>query len=172
MIARGAEANPSCFSPTPLQDIEQTLVPSYLRLARYLDHNWSLTKFCVAQFKAQHVNVKKADATAMRQTLAQSKDFPGMDEIVGSWTGKEEFDAIVQAIEANPPRDHRLVASSAVVEQPCENETPETTPPGTQNPEPPGSGAPFLPNSYRTAIPAMVTGRDATTPTPGGVATL
>ncbi|GLB43570.1 putative dihydrouridine synthase (Dus) [Lyophyllum shimeji] len=177
MIARAAEANPSCFSPTPLQDIEQTLVPSYLRLARYLDNNWGLTKFCVAQFKGQHVNVKKADATAMRQVLAQSKDFPGMDEVVGSWTGKEEFDAIVHAIEANPPRQHRLPAilsPAGVVEQRNEHEAQETTPPGTQNPEPPGSGAPFLPNSYRTVLPPMVTGHDATTPTPtpGGVATL
>lgn len=32
MIARGAEANPSCFSPEPLKDVETTLVPAYLRL--------------------------------------------------------------------------------------------------------------------------------------------
>ncbi len=32
MIARAAEANPSCFSNTPLTDVEETLVPDYLRL--------------------------------------------------------------------------------------------------------------------------------------------
>jgi tRNA-dihydrouridine synthase 2 len=32
MIARGAESNPSCFSPSPLKDVERTLWPSYLRL--------------------------------------------------------------------------------------------------------------------------------------------
>lgn len=32
MIARGAESNPSCFSPTPLVDVEKTLIPNYLRL--------------------------------------------------------------------------------------------------------------------------------------------
>lgn len=32
MIARGAEANPSCFSSTPLEDVETTLVPAYLRV--------------------------------------------------------------------------------------------------------------------------------------------
>jgi len=36
MIARGAEANPSCFSLNPLKDVETTLVPAYLRLVRSL----------------------------------------------------------------------------------------------------------------------------------------
>ncbi|KAG5644146.1 hypothetical protein DXG03_009040 [Asterophora parasitica] len=172
MIARAAESNPSCFSTTPLQDVERTLVPSYLRLSRYFDHNWGLTKFCVAQFKGQHVTIKKAEATAMRQTLSSAKDFSGMDSVVGSWTGKEEFDEIVRAIEANPPRFHRMpiLPSPTSVEKEQSEEPPpqETTPPGTQNPEPPGSGAPFMPNSYRTTVPAMITGEDATTPTPGG----
>lgn len=32
MIATAAEANPSCFSPTPLSDVEETLMPAYMRL--------------------------------------------------------------------------------------------------------------------------------------------
>ena len=32
MIARGAESNPSCFSPEPLKDVERTLIPAYLRM--------------------------------------------------------------------------------------------------------------------------------------------
>lgn len=32
MIARGAESNPSCFSSTPLEDVETNLVPAYLRV--------------------------------------------------------------------------------------------------------------------------------------------
>lgn len=32
MIARAAECNPSCFSPTPLVDVARTLIPDYLRL--------------------------------------------------------------------------------------------------------------------------------------------
>lgn len=35
MIATAAESNPSVFSPTPLADLEQTLVPSYLRLVSH-----------------------------------------------------------------------------------------------------------------------------------------
>ena len=34
MIATAAEANPSCFSPSPLNDLEETLIPAYMRLVR------------------------------------------------------------------------------------------------------------------------------------------
>ncbi|KAF9469624.1 tRNA-dihydrouridine synthase 2 [Collybia nuda] len=164
MIARGAESNPTCFSPTPLKDLEKTLLPSYIRLAKYFDHNWGLTKFCVAQFKSQHITIKRQEATRLRQVLAQSKGFSGMDDIVGSWTGKEEFDAIAAAIEQHSPRDHRMLLEPTMEL----DESAMTTPPGTQNPEPPGSGAPFMPNTYRMAESTILAGRDAVTPTPGG----
>ena len=32
MIATAAESNPSCFSSTPLTDLEETMIPAYLRL--------------------------------------------------------------------------------------------------------------------------------------------
>ncbi|KAG6333148.1 hypothetical protein ID866_5944 [Astraeus odoratus] len=38
MIATAAEANPSCFSSIPLQDVESTLIPSYLRLVGAAAH--------------------------------------------------------------------------------------------------------------------------------------
>jgi tRNA-dihydrouridine synthase 2 len=34
MIATAAETNPTCFSPTPLENVEHTLVPPYIRLVR------------------------------------------------------------------------------------------------------------------------------------------
>jgi len=34
MVATAAESNPSCFSPEPLEDLEETLIPDYLRLVR------------------------------------------------------------------------------------------------------------------------------------------
>lgn len=46
MIAEAAEANPTCFSPTPLKDLEQTFIPAYIRLVRryglYLVHTLTL----------------------------------------------------------------------------------------------------------------------------------
>lgn len=35
MIATAAESNPTCFSSTPLMDVETTLIPSYLRLVSH-----------------------------------------------------------------------------------------------------------------------------------------
>lgn len=35
MIARGAESNPSCFSSAPLQDVETSLIPAYLRVVSF-----------------------------------------------------------------------------------------------------------------------------------------
>ncbi|KAF9650333.1 FMN-linked oxidoreductase, partial [Thelephora ganbajun] len=51
MIATAAEGNPSCFSPTPLVDVHRILIPTYLRVSRYLDNHWANSKFCGIQFR-------------------------------------------------------------------------------------------------------------------------
>ncbi|KAF8913201.1 hypothetical protein CPB84DRAFT_1841593 [Gymnopilus junonius] len=170
MIARGAEANPSCFSPEPLKDVEATLVPAYLRLSQYLENHFNLTKFCVNQFKGVRVDVTKAESHAIRQALTQAKDYTDVNDMMGSFSGEKELQAIINAIENNPPREHRMILDDET-ESPNAAESTQAhatiTPEGTQNPEPPGSGAPFLPSDMDrifTAIP----GRDATTPTPSG----
>ncbi|KAF4604657.1 hypothetical protein EYR40_003432 [Pleurotus pulmonarius] len=187
MVARAAESNPSCFSTTPLQDVEKTLVPSYIRLAEYLDNHWGLTKFCVNQFHSSHVVVRKADAKALRQALSKSKSYtdPVLKEAIGDGvSGKEEFDQIANAIEARACSPRRLLlpaetAASAVPSPPSsqnnttcgESAALDTiiTPPGTQNPDPPNSNAPKMPINDRLAyIPALVSGIDPATPTPGG----
>jgi len=186
MMARAAEANPSCFSPSPLSDVEQTLAPAYIRLvkfpfrrkhpftytvvqSKYFDNHWGLTKFCVAQFKGVHVNVRKADAKRFRETLSRSKRYDDMEEIVGSWTGEDELREIIRAIEARSSMGHILHEyPNEKWEVDDSEEEPSSTPTGTQNPESPGSGAPFQPSFERMPIPAMVAGHDAPTPTPGG----
>ncbi|KAF7302854.1 tRNA-dihydrouridine synthase 2 [Mycena kentingensis (nom. inval.)] len=101
MIARAAESNPSCFSPTPLVDVEKTFTPAYLRLAQYLDNNWGLTKFCVSQFKGKHIDCTKGDQKRYRDIIHVSKEFgDGLKEIVGDWTGEADFKEIVESIEA------------------------------------------------------------------------
>ncbi|KAK0466185.1 uncharacterized protein EV420DRAFT_1617508 [Desarmillaria tabescens] len=157
MIARAAEANPTCFSNTPLTDVEQTLVPDYLRLSRYLNNHWSLTKFCVSQFKGHHVNYTKKQEHALREAIVKSRSFDEVENIVGSWTGEQVFQDIAAAIEARPSRrvEHETEIDGDV------------TPQGTQNPEPPTSKAPFMTEFIRTALPALISGRDPLTPTPG-----
>ncbi len=117
MIATAAEANPSCFSPTPLKDLELTFVPPYIRLVsppspsptqylthlcrqgKYLDNHWGSTKFCAAQFKGQHENASRADLKAFREAIAHSKGYGDMEKHVAPWTGEQEFAEIVEAIE-------------------------------------------------------------------------
>ncbi|KAJ7447258.1 hypothetical protein FB451DRAFT_1567638 [Mycena latifolia] len=84
MIARAAESNPSCSSAAPLCDVERTLSSAYLRVAKYLDHNWALSKFCVSQFKGKHVDFAKPAQKHYRQVLNGTKGFDGLEEIVGA----------------------------------------------------------------------------------------
>jgi len=186
MIARGGEANPTCFSDTPLVDLDKTLIPSYLRLAKYLDNHWSLTKFCIAQFKGDRVNVKKAESTKLRQALAQAKGYDTMTEFVGEWTGEDEMKQIIKAIEKNPPRLRRMylpatndstmaekddtTASNASSSPPAkEEDSAYATPQNTQNPEPPTSGAPFLPKDYFQYDVPLPPPADPVTPTPSSI---
>ena len=127
----------------------------------------------MAQFKAPRIVCKKADATALKQTLGQAKGYDDMSSLAGSWTGENEMLEIIKAIEERPPRDHRIMmATSSAYDQASnaaeiEND-PTITPEGTQNPEPPGSGAPFLPADIGRNLPPMLSAQDPMTPTPGG----
>ncbi|KAG1742731.1 uncharacterized protein EDB91DRAFT_1051632 [Suillus paluster] len=167
MIATAAESNPSCFSATPLQDVESTLMPSYLRLCKYLDNHWSSTKFCVTQFKGKRSELSKTDAHELKSRIAKAKGYEDLEDIVGSWTGEEEFKEIMRVVEARPLRTSAEAEQGEAAEEnippPC------VTPPERPNPEPPSSGAPKM--GLRMPLPAIITGSDAVspTPTPGGM---
>lgn len=84
---------------------------------------------------------------------------------MGISSGQEEFLHLLEALAANPPREHRMIIDrSSIVDS--DEETKIITPEGTQNPEPPGSGAPFLPNDMDRTFLSRIPGYDATTPTP------
>lgn len=168
MIATAAESNPSCFSATPLRDVESTLSPSYVRLCKYLDNHWASTKFCVTQFKGTRLEVSKTDAHELKSRIAKAKGYEDIEDIVGSWTGEEEFNEISRIVEARPPR----VSADAEQEEVTEEEDippPCATPPDRPNPEPPTSGAPKM--GLRMPMPAILTGSNmvSPTPTPGGM---
>ena len=185
MIARGAEANPSCFSPTPLVDVEETFVPAYIRLVRsfilfprvaldspprqaqYLENHWSLSKYCLAQFKGAHSKSTRHDEKRVRDLIVASRSYEGVKEIAGEWTGAEELQEIARIVAARPPREHRLLSTEDPDEESAKAEQ-TVTPTGTQNPEPPGSGAPLISDSPRKTIPALVSGQDPPTPTLAG----
>ncbi|THG95663.1 hypothetical protein EW026_g6030 [Hermanssonia centrifuga] len=187
MIATAAEANPTVFSPTPLADVESTLVPSYLRLGKYLDNHWSSTKFCAAQFKGAHIIGTKADTTAIHQELAKAKGYDDVALLAGQWVGEQDFAEIVQAIESREGRRPIIVEAfrppnltastpSVVVEaEKVENamvdgsDVDDTvkTPQNSHSPDPSVLCAPLGPaNELRVPIPAFISGQDAPTPTP------
>ena len=183
MIARAAESNPSCFSADPLKDVERNLWPAYLRLvrcqyslspqtqrmhvkAKYLDNHWSLTKFCVTQFKSARMDVTKAESNGLHQKIAKAKSYSEMQDVMGGFSGEEDMQSIVVALDERPPREHRMMLPT----DQHEHSSPEyltVTPQGTQNPEPPGSGAPYLPHDFGKTIPFP--NYNATTPTPSGI---
>jgi tRNA-dihydrouridine synthase 2 len=156
--------------------------------SRYLDNHWSLTKFCVTQFKGNHVSIKKAESIKNRQMLAQTKGYEGITEFVGEWTGEDEMKRIIETIESNPPRLRRMhiIVSTSNGENPAaplstagtvpsavpssiasssDEDISYTTPQNTQNPEPPSSGAPFLPHNFQSKVP-LPAKSDPVTPTP------
>jgi len=176
MVATAAESNPSCFSPTPLLDLEEKLAPAYLRLGKYLGNNWANTKFCALQFKAPHTTSTRSDEHAFKSHLSKAKSFEDVDDIVGgAWTGEEEFAEIVRAIEARPSRNRNtdLLVAIATPRAVTDTDTPVvegTHTPLDARPNPELEDplrAPLGPaNERRMYIPAGVSGHDELTPTP------
>ncbi|KAF9245624.1 hypothetical protein BU15DRAFT_85355 [Melanogaster broomeanus] len=150
MIATAAESNPTCFSSAPLLDLETTLIPSYIRMSKYLDNYWALTKFCVSQFKAPRTERSKAEAHEFKSKIVATKGYDELTDLVGGWTGEADFAEVVSAIQSRRPRPLTIEDSPVEPEAPAlepftpneegcfsEDDPPLSTPPDRPNPEPP-----------------------------------
>jgi len=166
MIATAAEANPTCFSRTPLVDLEKTLIPSYLRVSQYLDNHWALTKFCVSQFKGPHVTLTKAEGKKCKDAIVKAKGYDELTELVGEWTGEDDFGGIVETIKLRRLQENGLHSILSDFMEPSGFHTPPISHHSSQT----VPGAPRTPSNGRIPYPAIVTGHDAVTPspTPGG----
>ena len=142
--------------------------------SKYIGNHWSLTKFCVAQFKGGFTSSNKAEEKRVRDAVVKARSFDDVAEIAGSWTGEEDFQEIARAIESRSSRGQPSISLETETTEDEETTTPEAesaffTPEGTQNPEPPSSRAPRLAiDELPRNIPAMMTGEGPLTPTPGG----
>ncbi|KAG8679997.1 hypothetical protein FRC09_018568, partial [Ceratobasidium sp. 395] len=109
MLARAAEANPSCFDALwPLRDAEVEMIPEYLRLAKYLDHPFGNTKHCIQQFTSPSTPesrkaLSKEARKAFRQRISQAKsyemleaDLPGGSGLTGGEDIMKEVEEIMQ----------------------------------------------------------------------------
>ncbi|TFY63686.1 hypothetical protein EVJ58_g3109 [Rhodofomes roseus] len=99
MIATAAEANPTCFSPTPFVDLERTFIPQYLRLGKYLGIYWGLTKYCAGMFEGKRTNRTRSELKDIRASIRGAKGYKDIEGYAGTGSGEEEFREIVQAIE-------------------------------------------------------------------------
>ena len=90
-----------------------------------------------------------------------------MKDVMGDLPGKKDFEEIVNTLEEHPPTGHRMILPIEQREQSPASDYLTVTPQGTLNPEPPGSGAPFLPNNFERTLPFP--NHNATTPTPSGI---
>jgi len=183
MIATAAEANPTCFSRTPLTDLDQTFIPSYIRVAKHLDHHWSVTKYCSAAFRGAHEDGSKAAATALRKRIVSARNYDDLEDLVGPWIGEAEFQEITHTVQSRDGRRPRMdedplspsveTTVSSIESNSSQNsqdqKIPEVfkTPVHSMSPDPMLLRAPLAPaNDARIYIPALVAGREEPTPTP------
>lgn len=135
-----------------------------------MGNHFSLTKFCVAQFKSPGGN--KGQQRRIRDLIVASKHYEDepLKEVVGEWNGEKDFREIEKAVQARSLSGRNVVA----VDMPEETTSPlehtadvnDATPTGTQNPHPPESGAPLMGDSaLRTLIPELLPSPDPPTPT-------
>ena len=89
MIARGAEANPSCFQGSgELLDPLDVILPRYSRLALFTSNAFQNTKYCLnamdlgATSKAPQAGIK-AKRKSMKAEMSHLKNYEALCELVG-----------------------------------------------------------------------------------------
>ncbi|CAE6358480.1 unnamed protein product [Rhizoctonia solani] len=113
MMARAAEANPSCFDPSrPVRDAELEIMPEYLRLAKYLDNHFSNTKFCVQQFNSPTTPessqaLPKAARKAFHQRISQAKNYDMLESALPGGGGLGSGEDIMNKIKET--MRHRVI---------------------------------------------------------------
>jgi tRNA-dihydrouridine synthase len=88
MIARGAEANPSCFSPSGLKDPMETILPLYTRIAMVVDNAFQNSKYCIyamdlsaSPYKTQPGS--KSKRHELKSEMSHLKDYPSLCTLLG-----------------------------------------------------------------------------------------
>lgn len=88
MIARGAEANPSCFSSSGLVDPMETVLPLYTRIAMVVDNAFQNSKYCIyamdlsaSPYKTQPGS--KSKRHELKSEMSHLKDYPSLCSLLG-----------------------------------------------------------------------------------------
>lgn len=89
MIARGAEANPSCFHESKaLQDPIEVIIPRYARIAHYVNNPFGNTKYCLNAMDFSGSNGGKGKPGSkdrrkqLKTDLSRVKEYKGLFELL------------------------------------------------------------------------------------------
>jgi len=88
MIARGAEANPSCFSASGLSDPIETVLPLYTRISMVVDNAFQNTKYCIYAMDLSASPYKSIPGTKqkrhqLKSDMSHLKDYNSLCSLLG-----------------------------------------------------------------------------------------
>ena len=120
MIARGAEANPSCFqSSGKLLDPIEEVIPRYARVALFTANHFPNAKYCInamdlsATWKPPEPGIK-AKRQDIRTTLSRLKGYEGLCELFGVDYEKAKEEDLADIL---PGLSERLQAENREIER-------------------------------------------------------
>lgn len=116
MIARGAEGNPSCFSPNGYASVADVIAPLWTKVALALDNHYGNTKYCIQSLAMKPSSSvvpsappvrsvrgwNKAKLSEVRTTLSRAKSNEEMAQVLGVDVEAAKslpFDALVRSID-------------------------------------------------------------------------
>lgn len=120
MIARGAEANPSCFHASKsLQDAIQVIVPRYARIAHHVNNPFGNTKYCLNAMDFSGSNSGKGRPGSkerrkqLKIELSRVKSYEGLFELLE--LDKEEevssLDELLPGLRERLAKEDREIAT-------------------------------------------------------------
>ncbi|KAG8878779.1 hypothetical protein FRB98_005992 [Tulasnella sp. 332] len=129
MIATAAESNLSCFREGPMADAASELIPSYARLAYFLNNGWGNSKHCLSQLKSPPsvapAGASKSAKRQFREVLSKAKTYDGISEHIGGIDGGEEVLESVSSALATRERQLSEVHSEEILSTATDAEHPE-----------------------------------------------
>lgn len=119
MIARGAEANPSCFSPSGLQDPIDVILPRYTQIAMLTNNHFQNTKYCIyamdlAATSKEPVPGIKATRLKLKQDMSHLKTYEALCKLLN--LDYEAYNNVKDINEVLPGLKEKLARQDRVIE--------------------------------------------------------
>lgn len=135
MIARGAERNPSCFSPSGFVDPMEVIIPHYIRIAMFTSNHFGNSKYVINAMDLTATNKPsqsgvQAVRKQFKQDVSRIKDYKSMCELIGldyENCAKEELEDILPGLKDRLAKEDAKVAHKVreEVEEQADDSRPE-----------------------------------------------